>query len=202
MQIILAATPSNKDNDTILSIKVDFGEKISVGDYIDIELMDGKCIKKRIETMRRWVLKEGAKRGKWISIDYIEDGQSCEVYISGIYSNIIRTISMPSRQDMERWERIISITPYKEIIGGEESIYDNLDKEVSVPDKVIEYLKVGKCHVAGAGIYEHPFIKGKMLAGPYICTDNTYCWDMNNIWNVIGENIKSVQKETWKTDCI
>lgn len=190
MEITFASTPSDKPNDTILSIRADVNEKISVGDYIDIELTNGDYVKKKIESMEYWDRKETAKRGKWIKIDAIENGQSCEAYICGIQSNTIQTTSMPSRRIREKWANMICITPFKEIKGGTESIYDYVEEGYTVPEKVIAYLRTTKPFLLSPGIYEHPFKKDIQLLGPYLYTDDRYYWDRDTWEYVVKYHVR------------
>jgi len=78
----------------------------------------------------------------------------------------------------------ICITPYKEILGGKESIYDYVQDGYSVPDKVIAYLRTGIPDIMSPGIYAHPFKKGTRLLGPYWYTDGKYCWDRDT-WKYV-----------------
>ena len=41
---------------------------------------------------------------------------------------------------------LINLTPYRELKNGELSIYDNIDKNKVIPDKVILYLRLGNAH--------------------------------------------------------
>ena len=77
---------------------------------------------------------------------------------------------------------MICLTPYKELHCGEESIYDHVHEGYEVPDNVIAYLRTTKPYAMSPGVYDHPFKKGERLLGPYLYTDDTYCWD----------------KDTWK----
>jgi len=72
---------------------------------------------------------------------------------------------------------MINITPYKEIKGGKESIYDHVRAENTVPGRVLLYLQNGMPHAMSPGTYSHPFKEGKKLAGPYLYTDGDYIWD-------------------------
>lgn len=80
--------------------------------------------------------------------------------------------------------KIIPITPYKELHDGEESIYDHIQKEYVVPDKVIAYLQTTDPFLMALGIYEHPFKKGTQLMGPYWFTDGKYYWDRDT-WKYV-----------------
>ena len=81
-------------------------------------------------------------------------------------------------------ENLICISPFKELRGGEESIYDYIDKDFSVPDKVIAYLRVKTGCLARPGIYEHPFKVGMRLLGPFKYTDGKYIWD-SDLWKYV-----------------
>lgn len=78
----------------------------------------------------------------------------------------------------------ISISPFKEINCGSESIYDYVKAGYTVPDKVIAYLRTKSPHLVCPGVYEHPFMKGKTVPGPYLCTDNHYLWERNT-WEYV-----------------
>jgi len=78
----------------------------------------------------------------------------------------------------------ICITPYKEIKGGEKSIYDFIKNDYSVPNKVIEYLRTTKPFVMSPGIYKHPFKPEVDLLGPYMYTDVHYYWDRDT-WKYV-----------------
>jgi len=77
-----------------------------------------------------------------------------------------------------------SITPYRELRQGEESIYDNIQKGYQVSEKVIAYLKTTKPYVMSPGIYDHPFKAGVKLLGPYVYEDGIYCWDRDT-WKYV-----------------
>lgn len=87
----------------------------------------------------------------------------------------------------------ISLTPYREIVGGKESIYDHVQEGYSVPEKVIAYLRTSQPYVMSPGIYEHPFKKGCRLLGPYLYTDGTYCWDRDTWKYVVKYGLKLPQ---------
>ncbi len=74
-------------------------------------------------------------------------------------------------------EGLISITPYKELLFGEKSIYDFIKKDKKIDVDVIKYLKTENAYLMSPGIYPHPFKPEMQLLGPYIYTDGTYCWD-------------------------
>ena len=184
MEMIMAATPSTHEDDTILSIKAGADERIEIGQSISIELTDGTYTERKIMTMERWFCPEGAKRGKWKKVFYIENGESAEVLIKDIKSNTIQTTSMPRREWFEKFEKMICLTPYKEILGGEESIYEHVSEGYSVPDKVITYLKIAPAFLMSPGVYDHPFKDNTRLLGPYLYSDDTYYWDRDT-WKYV-----------------
>ena len=98
--------------------------------------------------------------------------------------------SLTSKLDKELDEQGISpedkicLTPFREIGGGSESIYDYVDSEYTVPEKVLTYLTRGDLYVLSPGVYEHPFKKGTHLPGPYTYTDGYYYWDRDT-WEYV-----------------
>lgn len=85
---------------------------------------------------------------------------------------------------MDENDEMICLTPYKELIQGEECIYDHIREGYQVPEKVIVYLMTTKPYVMSPGIYKHPFKEGGELCGPYIYTDGRYCWDRDT-WKYV-----------------
>lgn len=88
----------------------------------------------------------------------------------------ISTTSSGEKENIKKLPRLICLTPYKEIKGGDESIYDHVREGYTVPDKVIAYLKMTKSYVMCLEIYEHPFKEGVTLAGPYLYGNGTIGW--------------------------
>lgn len=83
-------------------------------------------------------------------------------------------------------ERLIDITPYKELCGGDnaDSIHNHTQPGYIVPQKVITYLQVGEAFLMCPGIYDHPFKLGTRLLGPYLYSDGQYCWDRDT-WKYV-----------------
>jgi len=91
--------------------------------------------------------------------------------------------------------RIISITPYKELHGGKESIYDHISTSSSPPpDKVIAYLRAPDPALVCPGVYDHPFIEGRKLFGPNKCTDGKFFWDSDTWKYVLKYNLTLPQE--------
>lgn len=81
-------------------------------------------------------------------------------------------------------QEMISVSPYKELRLGDESIYDHVLEGYSVPDCVIAYLRTTQPYLMSPGVYEHPFRPGTRLLGPYLYTDGKYCWDRDT-WKYV-----------------
>ena len=78
----------------------------------------------------------------------------------------------------------INVMPFKEIKGGDRSIYDHIEEGYTVPEKVIRYLQIKKPDVVCMGLYEHPFKPGLTLCGPYLYSDGKYTWD-RDAWKYV-----------------
>ena len=87
----------------------------------------------------------------------------------------------------------INITPFKEIKGGEFSIYDYIEEGYAVPEKVIEYLQTREPQLMSPGVYSHPFKEGETLLGPYRYGDGKYCWDRDTWKYVLKYHVKLPQ---------
>jgi hypothetical protein len=145
-------------------------------------LTDESYVEHEIASMRRWELKPNAKRGKWIDVESVSNGQSCEVDVYGIKGHV-QTTSMPSLEERHRMAAMKNVMPYKEIKGGEESIFDHIDENFNVPEKVIAYLQTKQPYMVCMGLYQHPF-KDMQLCGPYWYTDGEYFWD-RDAWKYV-----------------
>ena len=182
MEITFSAVSAYDDSHYILTIKTEEGETIRVGQKIEVQLVDESFIECEIATMRKWNPNYSKKRGKWIDVDSVSNGESCEVDVYGL-KGVVQTTSMPSPEERRRLAAMINVMPYKEIDGGEESIYDHIDENYVVPEKVIAYLKTTQPHAVCMGIYKHPF-KDQDLLGPYWYTDGEYYWD-RDAWKYV-----------------
>lgn len=80
---------------------------------------------------------------------------------------------------------LLSITPYKELKSGQESIHEHISSEkVILPDKVIAYLLAPQPTLTSPGVYKHPFIESRTLFEPDQCTDGRFCWDRDT-WKYV-----------------
>lgn len=182
MEITFASVDSVDHNRHILSIKTEEDETIKVGQMIQIQLTDETFIEREIVSIRQWHLDSHKKSGKWIDVDAAFNGESCEVDVYGI-NGYVQTTSMPSPAEMRKMAAMINIMPYKEINGGEESIYDHINESFAVPQKVIAYLQTTQPYLMCMGVYDHPFKKMQLL-GPYWYTDGEYYWD-RDAWKYV-----------------
>ena len=87
----------------------------------------------------------------------------------------------------------ICLTPFKELCQGRKSIYDYIDPEYEVPEKVVLYLKTTKPYLMSPGIYSHPFKPEEKLLGPYLYTDGHYSWDRDTWKYVVKYGLKLPQ---------
>jgi hypothetical protein len=182
MEITFAAVSAYDDTHHILTLETEEGETLRVGQKIAIMLTDESCVEHEIASMRRWEVKPNTKRGKWVDVECVSNGQSCEVDVYGIKGHV-QTTSMPSPEEMRRMSAMKNVMPYKEINGGEESIFDHIDENFKVPEKVIAYLQTTQPHMVCMGLYQHPF-KDMQLCGPYWYTDGEYFWD-RDAWKYV-----------------
>lgn len=72
-------------------------------------------------------------------------------------------------------DELINLMPYEEICGGDECIYDHVDPDYVVPEKVIAYLQTTKDCFYFSCLYQHPF-KNMEMAGVSWKTDGEYMW--------------------------
>ena len=190
MEITRATVLADDDNHHHLTIKTDKGETIRVGQKISIMVTDENIIEHIVEheiaSMHIWKSDSDGKRGNWIDVESVSNGQSCEADVYGI-EGYVQTTETPSPEEMraerERLAAMINVMPYKEINGGDESIYDHIDGNFVVPEKVIAYLQTTQPHLVCMGLYKHPF-KDMLLCGPYWYTDGEYFWD-RDAWKYV-----------------
>lgn len=182
MEITFSSVSAYDDSHHILTIKTEEGETIHEGQTITVQLVDESFVDCEIASMRKWDPNYSKERGKWIDVDSVSNGESCEVDVYGLTGNVQST-SMLSPEERRRLEAMINVTPYKEIEGGDESIYDHIDESFVVPEKVIQYLQTTNPHMVCLGVYKHPF-KDRDLLGPYLYTDGEYYWDRDT-WKYV-----------------
>lgn len=173
-------------------------ETVWLGDYLTIELMDGSVIKKEIKIINP----KYAGDFSYISqkakakVDAGEYGMSEKVLSikgPGIATFVVTDVAyhdvktdheIAVREAMEMHRKMVCISPFKETHCGEQSIYDFVCEEYSVPNKVIAYLRTTEPYMMCPGIYNHPFKPGTNLLGPYTYTDGHYWWDRDT-WKYV-----------------
>lgn len=200
MKITFASISAYDYNEHILRVETDEGETIRVGQKVPIMVTDEDIMEHIVEheiaSIRKWEEEPNGKRGRWIDVESVCGGQKCEVIIYGIEGEI-QTFGMPSpaeqRAERDRLAAMINVMPYREINGGEESIYDNIDENFVVPQKVIAYLQTTQPHLVCMGLYKHPF-KDMNLCGPYWYTDGEYFWDRDAWKYVLKYHVTLPQK--------
>lgn len=145
MEVQFAAVSAYDDNHHIISIKADENETIHVGQVISIELQDETFVECTISAMRKWKKNPNAKGGKWIDVESISNGESCEI---DIYGNIehIQTSSMPSAAERKRLANMINLMPYKEINGGKK-VYMIMWMKISEYQKKCFYIYKPRNHI-------------------------------------------------------
>ena len=164
----------------IVNFLLDEGDIIRAGELVEIPLRDGTVCTVKIEGLGS--PQDEKRKKKFLPMQY-EYGRhtSGEFYVYGVPSNAIKTIYDP---DLEYYARFICITPYKELLLGNLSIYDYIEAGYTVPEKVISYLKTTQPFFMSPGVYPHPFYEDKTLLGPYTYCDDKYYWD-GDTWKYV-----------------
>ena len=180
-----------EDNITVIFVETEENEVLHVGDEITIQLLDGTFVKREIYHIEIHKEIKGFKYRRNIAVETLGNGEEGDIFIE-------HTILIPyeggvSIEEYQRRLKIIDLTPYKEIHCGKESIYDNVEEGFSVPDKVVLYLRTNDNLCAAPGIYEHPFMSGRNLFGPYISSDDIYAWERDTWKYVLKYGLKLPQ---------
>lgn len=176
-----------------IDVNLDEGEILYEGGTISIEMMDDSFLEREIKIINpKWagdygVISEKAKQWK-------QSGKTLrKAKGPGHYSIVVTDVSyhevktdeeIAARAFLEEQKKMVCVSPFAEIHCGEESILDFVQERYTVPEKVIAYLQTTKPYMMCPGIYEHPFIKGKNLLGPYMYTDGHYWWDRDT-WKYV-----------------
>ena len=78
-------------------------------------------------------------------------------------------------------KEIICLTPYRELRHGADSLKAHLSAPRILPERVRQYLSLGRVVQVVQGIYRHPF-SGKELVGPVLLGDGgRYTWDRDTL---------------------
>lgn len=179
----------------ILNIDVNLyeGENLYEGDTISIEMTDGPSVEREIKIINPklagdyGVISEKAKKWKPSGMTLKEakgPGHYSIVVTDVPYHEVKTDEEISVRAFMDEQRKMVCVSPFVEIHCGEESIFDYIQEGYTVPEKVIAYLQTTKPYMMCPGVYEHPFIKGKKLMGPYMYTDGHYWWDRDT-WKYV-----------------
>lgn len=206
MRFIEACGSAYGENIVVLEIELDDGEVLHKGDMIDIPLHNGTIMRREVKLINPELVGDFAEiselAAEWLSVGECSKSDveqqsmtgACngEVIVLDIDTWDIKTEKNPEYQDLNELFSFkeICLTPYKEIQGGNLSIYDYIEEGYSVSEKVITYLKTKKYFLMSLGIYEHPFQKGHNLLGPYWYTDGIYYWDRDTWKYVVKYGLK------------
>lgn len=176
-----------------LNVELEAGEMLCEGGNISIEMMDGSFLERAIEIINPKragdyaVVSNKAKQWKRSGGTLKEaKGPGCYVVVvkDVAYHEVKTDEEMARRTFLEEHYKKVCVSPFREILCGDKSIYDSVQEGYVVLEKVIAYLKTTKPYLMSPGIYEHPFKKGENLAGPYTYTDGHYWWDRDT-WKYV-----------------
>ena len=179
----------------VLNLKVNLneGEVLYEGGTISIEMMDDSFLEREIKIINPELAgdyapvsdeaKQWEPSGKTLK-EAKGPGDYCIVVMNVEYHEVKTDEEIQARAFFEEHCKMVCISPYKEILCGDESIYDYVQEGYTVPNKVIAYLKTTKPYLMSPGIYEHPFKKGVDLLGPYLYTDGHFWWDRDT-WKYV-----------------
>ena len=203
MEILFTAGCPYEDDDRKvlnLHVRLDDGETINVNDEITIELMDDSFAKAEVKIINPKYAGDYAYVSKKTTqmVQAGEYGMSDKrvMSVSGPSTATLVIYDFPrneavktpeaieSRQLNEEIQKKICVTPYKEIHCGDESIYDFVQADYTVPERVINYLRTTQPFLMGSGVYNHPFKPEIELLGPYTYTDGLYYWDRDT-WKYV-----------------
>ena len=182
-----------------LRIQLESGESVHVGETISIEMMDDTFMDAEVKIINpkyagdfAWVSKKAADR-----VEAGEYGMSKKrvmhaegpciatvVVLDVPYHEVKTEEEINARKAIEEMQRMICLSPFKELDCGDKSIHDFVQEGYTVPDRVIAYLRTTKPYAMCPGIYEHPFKPGKELLGPYMYTDGKHYWD-RDMWKYV-----------------
>ena len=182
-----------------LHTKLDEGEVVHLGDTISIEMMDDSFMDAEVKLINpkyagdfSWVTKYAAERvesGEYGMSEQrvmkVEGPCTADLIVLDVpYHEVKTDEAINARKFIEEMSKMICLSPFKEIEGGDESIYDYVKEGYTVPDQVIAYLRTTEPYYMCPGIYEHPFKPGQRLLGPYVYTDGKYYWDRDT-WKYV-----------------
>ena len=184
-----------------LTVILEDGEVIHLGDTIDILMMDDTYLQREVKMINPRYAGDYAAVSKKAraKVDAGEYGESkkkttivtgpcrCTLVVMNVpYHEVKTNDEIAARQAIEERRRLINLVPYREFAGGKhsDSITEHTQDGYTVPDKVLTYLQVGDAYMMCPGIYDHPFKPGTRLLGPYYYTDGIHYWDRDT-WKYV-----------------
>lgn len=197
----VAGCPYEDYRGQVLHLRTDLeeGEVVNLGDTISIEMMDDSFMDAEVKLINpkyagdlSWITKYAAE--KVMSGEYgmseqrvmkVEGPCIADLIVLDVPGHEVKTDeNIDAREFFDEMSKMICLSPYKEINGGSESIYDHVQEGYTVPNQVIAYLRTTELYFMCPGIYEHPFKPGQRLLGPYAYTDGKYYWDRDT-WKYV-----------------
>lgn len=187
-----------------LHVQLEDGEIVTKGSDIKIQMMDDSFIEREVKIINpkkagdyaevsEKIKNSGNKPSKRV-VNEVKGKCICDLVVLNVKYHEVKTDEeIRIRRFMEELQKMVCITPYKEICCGDESIYRNVEDGYLVPDKVIAYLRIGKPYMMSPGIYVHPFKKDVNLLGPYMYTDGHFYWDRDTWKYVVKYGLKLPQ---------
>lgn len=175
MKITFASVYANDESHHLLTIESDKGEIIKVGQEIPVELWDRTVRYYPISGMKVW--RKGENKGKWIPVEEIRDGETCEADVYGI-EGIVHTTSEPSFETVDYYASLKSIFP------KHRSLTELVDPAFAAPDKLIAYMRAANYGPVAPGIMNNPFREGCTYHGPYLKTDGRFIWEASE-WKYV-----------------
>lgn len=176
-----------------IHIRLDEGEVLKEGGKIQIEMMDGSFLEREVKIINPLragdyaAVSEQAKQWKQSgkTLKEFKGPGTCDIVVMHVpYHEVKTDEEIQSRAFLAEMEKMVCVSPFKEINCGGESIYDYVQEGYEVSDKVIAYLKTTYPYVMSLGIYKHPFKPDMDLVGPYLYTDGHYYWDRDT-WKYV-----------------
>lgn len=189
-----------------LRVKLEAGEQLAVGDEMEIPLMDGSVVRRKIMVIEPKcagdyapVSRKAAKRvgaGEWgvtkAPVLFAQGPQcGCIAVVADMSGlEVLTDRNVRALQFLEERRKMVCLTPFVELRLGDEKIHEWVEEGYSVPEKVIDYLKTTEPDIMSPGVYEHPFKAGVRLLGPYCYTDGHYWWDRDAWKYVVKYHVK------------
>lgn len=197
MKIISTSVLAYDQGIVFLTVELENEERIQKGDVIAIERMDDTTIMREIICVKHDCrLKAKQIRECKVCEHKPQRRQAvgpCRVSLVVLDVNPRELKSEENIQAQEivmELQRMICLTPYKELHMGDLSIYDYVENGYFVTDRVLLYLQTTQPFMMAPGIYAHPFKKDMNLMGPYLYTDGLYYWDRDTWKYVVKYGLK------------